>query len=314
MTNEKQDEIIEKRRELVFLYSVKDANPNGDPDDENRPRTDINGYNIVSDVRLKRTIRDYLIEKDNSILVKREFNNEGEIQNMEDLITGKIGDKPSREDILKEIPEEFLDVRLFGLTAAVPDANCSITGPIQFSIGKSLNIPNINTHSITSVMSAGERKGGGAIGTFHVVDYSLIAFEGVICPNLAKYSKLSKADLKKFYKALWWGTKTLNTRTKFNHLPQLLISVKSKNREFLIGDLAYQLKIEGEAPNLTLILDDFITRIKKFINKTEENPIESIDYYQDPDLNLSINGKEGNDLEKLWPEDLGIQLNEINLD
>jgi CRISPR-associated protein Csh2 len=58
-------EIISNRAELLFLYDVKDANPNGDPLDENKPRIDEEtGVNIVTDVRLKRTIRDYLHDFD----------------------------------------------------------------------------------------------------------------------------------------------------------------------------------------------------------------------------------------------------------
>ncbi|HPM03937.1 MAG TPA: type I CRISPR-associated protein Cas7, partial [Candidatus Cloacimonadota bacterium] len=55
--------IISKRTEILFIYDVKDANPNGDPSDENKPRIDEeSGINIVTDVRLKRTIRDYLYD------------------------------------------------------------------------------------------------------------------------------------------------------------------------------------------------------------------------------------------------------------
>ncbi len=56
-------EIIKNRSELLFCYDVTDANPNGDPLDENKPRIDEEtGINFVTDVRLKRTIRDYLFE------------------------------------------------------------------------------------------------------------------------------------------------------------------------------------------------------------------------------------------------------------
>ena len=54
-------EIIKDRSEILFLYDIRDGNPNGDPMDENKPRIDEEtGVNIVTDVRLKRTIRDYL--------------------------------------------------------------------------------------------------------------------------------------------------------------------------------------------------------------------------------------------------------------
>ncbi len=291
MTEKDNEKIIEKRKELIFLYSVKDANPNGDPDDENRPRTDLNGYNIVSDVRLKRTIRDYLIDNGESVIIRRKYTNENKVKNIEGLITDFLQKEITREKILDKIPKEFIDVRLFGLMAAVENASCAITGPVQFAIGKSLNIPDISTHSITSVMAAGTGKGGGAMGSFHVVDYSLIAFEGVVCPNLAKISKLTHSDVCKLFKAIWMGTKTINTRSKFNHIPQLLISVNSNNSEFLIGDLAYRLKIDGEKPNFRIKLDDFISRISKFA-EDGKSQIESISYCQDPDLILSFDGKE----------------------
>ncbi|RMG33304.1 MAG: type I-B CRISPR-associated protein Cas7/Csh2, partial [Methanobacteriota archaeon] len=49
---------MKNRREIIFMYDVRDSNPNGDPDDQNRPRMDDNDYNVVTDLRLKRTIRD----------------------------------------------------------------------------------------------------------------------------------------------------------------------------------------------------------------------------------------------------------------
>jgi len=55
------DNTIKNRSEILFIYDVKDANPNGDPIDENKPRIDEEtGINYVTDVRLKRTVRDYL--------------------------------------------------------------------------------------------------------------------------------------------------------------------------------------------------------------------------------------------------------------
>ena len=55
--------IVSKRSELIFLYDIKDSNPNGDPLDSNKPRMDEEtSINLVTDVRLKRTIRDYLLD------------------------------------------------------------------------------------------------------------------------------------------------------------------------------------------------------------------------------------------------------------
>ncbi len=73
---------ITTRTEILFVYDIADANPNGDPNDENRPRMDIEaGVAKVSDVRLKRTIRDYLHEYGEQEIFCREITKEdGSIQ------------------------------------------------------------------------------------------------------------------------------------------------------------------------------------------------------------------------------------------
>jgi len=64
--------VIEKNSEILFLYDAKMCNPNGDPDDENRPRMDYDRERcLVSDVRLKRYLRDYLEEKGHTIYVTK---------------------------------------------------------------------------------------------------------------------------------------------------------------------------------------------------------------------------------------------------
>lgn len=73
---------ITQRREILFLYDVENNNPNGDPNDENKPRIDEeNGRNLVTDVRLKRTIRDYLKDyKNQNIFVQEIVFEDGTIQ------------------------------------------------------------------------------------------------------------------------------------------------------------------------------------------------------------------------------------------
>ncbi|MHA1784926.1 MAG: type I-B CRISPR-associated protein Cas7/Csh2 [Candidatus Helarchaeota archaeon] len=303
--NLENQENIKKRRELIFVYSVRDANPNGDPDDENRPRTDDEGYVLVSDVRLKRTIRDYLLSNNNDTLIRREYKENGGIYSMEDLILKAFdGKSPSKDDILEKIPKKFIDTRLFGLVAMVSGASTSLTGPVQFAIGKSLNKPTIVTHTITSVASGASDKGGG-IGNYHILDYALIRFEGVICPKLAKHSSMTKGDLKILYKAMWYGTQTLNTRSKINHIPKLLLSFRSNNAEFLCGELAYQLKIDehvSENGDPLLIMDKLIDRIK---NLGKDN-LDAIEYYKNAEFTLKYKEKEYKDFTKLW-EAVGLE-------
>ena len=112
---------LNKRSELLFLYDVKRCNPNGDPLDANRPRIDEeSGRCLVTDVRLKRTVRDYLFNKG--------YN--GEPDAMGDIFIRDVDDKPvtgkkraesyeSREDFC----QKFIDVRLFGGVSAPGNAS-----------------------------------------------------------------------------------------------------------------------------------------------------------------------------------------------
>ena len=128
-------EIVSNRSEIVFLYDVKDSNPNGDPLDENKPRIDEETMlNIVTDVRLKRTIRDYLHDfRNEEIFILGVKKEDGKIKTKEERMTDL--EINSAEDMTKKC----VDIRLFGATAAVKDKTIIFTGPVQFKIGRSLH-------------------------------------------------------------------------------------------------------------------------------------------------------------------------------
>lgn len=173
---------LTNKSELLFLYDVKDANPNGDPLDENKPRIDEEtGYNIVTDVRLKRTIRDYLYAykgydgKNGKDIFVREIaaDDQGNIQ------TGKrraMDFNGHREEIL----ERCIDIRLFGGTIPLEKDSITLTGPVQFRIGRSLH-PVVMKH--IKGTGAFASKEGAKQSTFREEDilyYSLIAFHGIV--------------------------------------------------------------------------------------------------------------------------------------
>ena len=104
-------EPIKNRSEILFLYDIRDGNPNGDPMDENKPRIDEEtGVNLVTDVRLKRTIRDYLYNFKAQEIFVREI--------VYDAQNGYIQDGKKRakdfEEKAERILNECIDVRLFG--------------------------------------------------------------------------------------------------------------------------------------------------------------------------------------------------------
>lgn len=297
---------IKSRHEIVFLYDVKDANPNGDPDDGNRPRMDSMGYNIVTDVRLKRTIRDFWLTKykgvpGKDVLVKRsEVVEDGSIKSMGVLISDSL-DLPEitndnkgkiKTQLRSQIPEKFIDVRFFGAAITLEKANISIIGPTQFGIGRSLNKPKISSITITTTFASTEGKSAGTFGETNIVNYSLIGFEGVLSEHQATNLNLTNDDLHDLWDGLWNGTKNLNTRSKFNHSPRLLLVVVSKESEFQIGGLKRLLSLseeEGLISEKDVIIDVtvFLSRLNEYKDK-----IDHIKLIEDSLVKFSFESKE----------------------
>jgi Uncharacterized protein predicted to be involved in DNA repair len=111
------------------------ANPNGDPD-ENRPRIDpYSGKNLVTDYRLKRTIRDYLKTQGKGIFIREDLNSDGSRKTIEVLAEPYITESKKTKAVDKDkLIKEHIDVRLFGLMFLVKDIAFKSIGPVQFSL------------------------------------------------------------------------------------------------------------------------------------------------------------------------------------
>ncbi|HEM55591.1 MAG TPA: type I-B CRISPR-associated protein Cas7/Csh2, partial [Thermodesulfobium narugense] len=246
-----------KRREILFLYDVTFANPNGDPNDENKPRIDEETMiNYVTDVRLKRTIRDYLKDyKNKEIFIFEESGEKGERISKKERIK-KYGNDP------RKALEECIDLRLFGSTFAIENKdkgknkvetsettesqenNLSITGPVQFKFGKSLHRVKLEFVKGTTVMPGGEGKQAGTFTEKYVLPYSLICFSGLVNGKVAETEgiNLTLDDINLMYEGMWEWTKTLFTTSKAQQ-PRLLLEVVYKDETFHIGDLEKGLKL-----------------------------------------------------------------------
>lgn len=193
------------RSELVFLYDVRDSNPNGDPIDENKPRIDSEkGINIVTDVRLKRTIRDYLANfMGQDIWLIDETSKDGSRKTREEKLN-EIGIK--NKDDAENLLEKYVDLRLFGATIASKRKEeakkgagvFTWIGPVQFKFGRSLH--EVDTFYIkgTSVLPTKEKKSGGAFTEMYILPYSLISFYGIINENAGKLTALKEQDIDYF--------------------------------------------------------------------------------------------------------------------
>jgi CRISPR-associated protein Csh2 len=282
-------EIIKNRSEILFLYEIENANPNGDPLNENRPRFDSeDGTIIVSDVRLKRTIRDYWFEykgyngKNGNDIFVRETLYPG---------TGKdegknfISDGKRRADKFKNnkdfIINSCIDIRVFGGVIPLDKDSITFTGPTQFQMGRSLHKVDIITEQGTGAFASGDGKSQATFRTEYKVPYALIGFNGVINEKSAQYSKMTEEDKDILEEGIWEGTKNLISRSKFGQNPVFLMTINYKD-SFYIGNLRQRVKIVSEKNDLTIrsledIKLDFsgvLTELKKYKSKIESVSIQ----------------------------------------
>ena len=303
------------RSELIFLYDVQYANPNGDPLDDNKPRIDPStGINLVSDVRLKRTIRDYLNDfKGEEIFVREIEDDDGNIQDAklraEDFLYDENNNKLDKSKLklneMKEIMKNnilnsCIDVRLFGGTIPIElkknkGSSITLTGPVQFGFGKSLHKVEPMFIKGTGAFASGKDKGQKTFREEYIVPYSLITFYGIINENTAKHSNLTNEDIKKLVDAIWNGTRNLISRSKMGQTPRLLIKVNYKENNYHIGDLDRCLFIKSDVNDEEIrSSNDYVIDITKLIEillKNKDN-IENIEYVWDDRLKLICNGDE----------------------
>jgi CRISPR-associated protein Csh2 len=181
--------LIKNRSEVIFLYDVKYANPNGDPLDGNRPRIDEDSKHcLVTDVRLKRTIRDYLYEKGYN---GKEDDNRDIFIRDED---GKPVTGAKRSESYKdkdEFIEKYIDVRLFGGVSAAKGKKFNLTGPIQFGMGRTLHPVKENFIKGTGAFATKEGAQQKTFREEYNITYGLIGFHGIVNENAAKHTNLT---------------------------------------------------------------------------------------------------------------------------
>lgn len=322
---------IENNSEILFIYDAKMCNPNGDPDDENKPRMDYNrNINLVSDVRLKRYIRDYLMDyREKTIFVckvegetvdatnrlkKLIEGNREEIEKNEKLKDLLDRNKPAEKNLSKHMPwllSKLTDVRFFGATMPLKSeggrgASITFTGPIQFNWGCSLNKVSgpMESSTITSTF-AGAGEEYSTMGKDYRVDYSLIAFHGIISAKRAENTKLADEDIDLFDEAMIKAIPLeATTRSKTGQSPLLYIRVEYNTPEFFFGDFRRYVKLAEKEKGEEIPFDetaklrsseDYKLDLTNLSNKLGEysDKIERIHCWKSPDIEL--NGWENQD-------------------
>ncbi len=291
---------INGNSEILFIYDAKLTNPNGDPDEENRPRMDYaTQTNLVSDVRLKRYIRDYLQSKGHTIFVTKADTIENKSMTATESIQqqAKIHDLTPEE--LPKLLDMFTDMRLFGATIAWQGKSSTgkkegksfnFTGPVQFSWGYSLNkVYLVDSSGITSHFSSGEKKQMGTMGRDYRVKYSLLAFYGVVSANRAKTTRMTERDLSTLDEALVKSIPLAATRSKIGQSPRFFLRVQYRDPYSLLGDFRTYVSCEpkGELKSEQVFsIKDLDISLEKLFQKLKANSskIEKIIYFVDEEF------------------------------
>jgi len=321
---------LSSRHEFLFLYDIKMGNPNGDPD-ENRPRILPDGTHYVTDVRLKRFVRDFMKTRGNDILVDTI---EGKTTNL----TGRVAyylskkgiNKASGDEIVEILLSSFIDARLFGssfafksenpksakgyVEAKVEESNVewespkSLTGAVQINMGEVLHkAEEVDIHG-TSILGSDADKTQGTFTTYFGLRYALIGFSGIANEHSAEISKMSDEDYKYLLKAMWHGVRVCgNTRTKVGQIPHLLVDIKYRaGEEFQFGRLHDYVKMDASSgkkekewastEDYKLDLSLLIVRLKE-----QKNRIDMVRYAKSSDIQFK------EDLPKDWQETLDVE-------
>ncbi len=203
---------LSQKIDFAIIIRVKNANPNGDPLNGNRPRIDLEGYGEMTDVCLKRKIRDRIMElrddKGNykyGIFVQSDDRKRDGFNSLKARFEGLIGKNVKETEAIKKASEAWFDVRAFGQLFAFDGDKGSglsipVRGPVSIHSAFSVQPVNITSVQITKSVSGNEGKNGkkssDTMGMKHRVDNGVYVTFGSMNPQLAKRTGFTDEDAK----------------------------------------------------------------------------------------------------------------------
>ena len=194
--------ILQNKVDFVALISVTRANSNGDPLNGNRPRTDLNGFGEISDVCVKRKIRNRMQDMGNPIFVQSEDRCTDGFGSLSERASASLKGIKDREEYARRACETWLDVRTFGQVFAFKDTkgfSCGVRGPVSIHQASSISPVEIESIQITKSVN-GEKKGkdenraSDTKGMKHFVRFGLYQIKGSINVQLAEKTGFTEAD------------------------------------------------------------------------------------------------------------------------
>ncbi len=205
--------ILQNKIDFTVLVKVTNANPNGDPLNGNRPRTTYSGFGEISDVCIKRKIRNRFQDMGEEIFVQSDERRNDEYSSLSERASGNIKDFKTKDEYAKKACEKWIDVRSFGQVFAFKSANkkesdgvsVGVRGPVSIHQSLSCSPVDISSMQITkSVNSEPSEKGKSSdtMGTKHFVEFGLYKIKGSVNVQLAEKTGFSEEDAEKLKEAL----------------------------------------------------------------------------------------------------------------
>lgn len=258
-------ETISNNADFLFIYEASQCNPNGDPDQENKPRMDYDtDTNLVTDTRLKRYIRDYLkmtgveifvdTEDDNKVspaakleaVVKRALENESVLNSLfaedetkKESLTKIIETEKTPDKIFKKLQDKANRPLSIYLLAQMVKQNFidirlfgsafAVEGFTKAYTGPVQINWGYSLHKVQLMESSSivttMFDGSSTFGKDYRVHYSLLAFNGTINKFAARSTGLTEDDLNTFREAIWNSVPAMPTRSKLNQYPKLYVEI-----------------------------------------------------------------------------------------
>lgn len=193
--------LLKNKIDFVAFVSVTMSNPNGDPLNGNRPRTDYNGFGEISDVCIKRKIRNRMQDLGHSIYVQSDDRCDDGYKSLSERAGAALGKIKDREEYARLACEKWLDVRSFGQVFAFKSneksgVSVGVRGPVSIHQAVSVSPVEVHSQQITKSVNSepSEKRSSDTMGMKHMVRFGLYKIKGSINVQLAKKTGFTEED------------------------------------------------------------------------------------------------------------------------
>ena len=193
--------MLNNKIDFAVLVSVTMANPNGDPLDGNRPRTSYTGFGEISDVCIKRKIRNRMQDLGHSIFVQSDDRCDDGCKSLSERAKARLGQVKNRDEYARLACETWLDVRSFGQVFAFKSSDkngvsVGVRGPVSIHQAVSVSPVEVKSYQITKSVNGepDEKRSSDTMGSKHMVRFGLYLIKGSINVQLAQKTGFTRED------------------------------------------------------------------------------------------------------------------------